>query len=249
MSKRLSTLIVAGAACIVAVSTQAAEQDVKAATQSFSVKLGATRVIYDPDSAGSSLEVTNPQDYPILVQSKVTGDDKKTAANFMVTPPVFRLDGGQQSRLRIVRVGGEYPKDRESLSWLCVTGVPPKADDEWAQGEASKNKSVSLNIQMSISSCIKLLVRPSSLGGGPEKAGASLIWSQKGGKLEVNNPSPYYMSLTEVKVGTEKVTSDYVPPFGKTLLTVPGAKSGEAAQWKVITDYGGASQAFQAKIQ
>lgn len=89
-------------------------------------------MIYDPDSAGSSLEVTNPQDYPILVQPKLARGDKKTAANFMVTPPVFRLDGGQQSRLRIVRVGGEYPKDRESLDWLCVTGVPPKADDEWA---------------------------------------------------------------------------------------------------------------------
>ncbi|WP_233445503.1 fimbria/pilus periplasmic chaperone [Enterobacter asburiae] len=250
MSRTISTLRVASVVCMVATGAQAAEpQHVKAATQSFSVKLGATRVIYDPDSAGSSLEVTNPQDYPILVQSKVTGDDKKTAANFMVTPPVFRLDGGQQSRLRIVRVGGEYPKDRESLNWLCVTGVPPKADDEWAQGEASKSKSVSLNIQMSISSCIKLLVRPSSVSGGPEKSGSSLTWILKEGKLEVSNPSPFYMSLTEVKVGNEKVTSDYVPPFGKTLLTAPGAKSGETAQWKVITDYGGTSQAFQANIQ
>ncbi|MCS4267307.1 fimbria/pilus periplasmic chaperone [Serratia sp. BIGb0163] len=248
MRKALNTLVV-GAMCVGGIGAQAAEQDVKAATQSFSVKLGATRVIYDPGSAGSSLEVANPQDYPILVQSKVTGDDKKTAANFIVTPPVFRLDGGQQSRLRIVRVAGEYPKDRESLNWLCVTGVPPKADDEWAQGEASKSKSVSLNIQMSISSCIKLLVRPSSISGGPEKAGASLTWVQKGGKLEVSNPSPYYMSLTEVKVGNEKVASDYVPPFGKTMLAAPGAKPGESAQWKVITDYGGTSQAFQAKIQ
>ncbi|WP_371973018.1 fimbria/pilus periplasmic chaperone [Lelliottia nimipressuralis] len=250
MRKTLSTLVVVGTVCMGGTGAQAAEQqNVKAATQSFSVKLGATRVIYDPDSAGSSLEVTNPQDYPILVQSKVTGDDKKTAANFIVTPPVFRLDGGQQSRLRIVRVAGEYPHDRESLNWLCVTGVPPKADDEWAQGEANKSKSVSLNIQMSISSCIKLLVRPSSLSGGPEKAGASLTWVQKGDKLEVSNPSPYYMSLTEVKVGNVKVTSDYVPPFGKAMLTAPGVKLGESAQWKVITDYGGASQEFQAKIQ
>lgn len=247
VTKMLNKLIL-GALFLSAGSTFANEEPIKATTQSFSVKLGATRIIYNPDSAGSTLEITNPQDYPILVQSKVMDEDRKNGANFMVTPPVFRLDGGQKSRIRVVRVAGEYPQDRESLKWLCVTGVPPKADDEWAKGDAKKNSSVSLNIQMSISSCIKMIIRPSSISGGPEKAGGSLTWVKKGDKIQVDNSSPYYMSMNEVKVGNEKLTSEYVPPFGSTTLSSPKTKAGDLAQWKIITDYGGMTEEYQTKI-
>ncbi|NPE97657.1 Dr fimbrial biogenesis chaperone DraB, partial [Escherichia coli] len=69
------------------------------------------------------------QDYPMLVQSEVLSEDQKSPAPFVVTPPLFRLDGQQSSRLRIVRTGGEFPSDRESLQWICVKGIPPKEDD------------------------------------------------------------------------------------------------------------------------
>ncbi|MEF9898154.1 MAG: fimbria/pilus periplasmic chaperone [Pseudomonas sp.] len=114
--------------------------------QPFSVKIGASRIIYGLASGGATLSVSNPQDYPILVQSVVLGEDTKSKAPFVVTPPLFRLEGQQQSRLRIVRTGGDFANDRESLQWLCVNGIPPKADEAWAKGGARrirKNRTLS----------------------------------------------------------------------------------------------------------
>ncbi|TBL64182.1 hypothetical protein EYY97_04285, partial [Hafnia paralvei] len=65
-------------------------------TQPFTVKIGASRVIYGLTSSGESIGVSNLQDYPMLIQSTVLGEDKKTKAPFVVTPPLFRLDGQQQ---------------------------------------------------------------------------------------------------------------------------------------------------------
>ncbi|MGF6188974.1 fimbria/pilus periplasmic chaperone [Serratia sp. 2723] len=249
MRKALNTLVVAGTVFISVGSVLAADPNIKTSTQSFTVKLGATRVVYDPESGGSSLEISNPQEYPILVQSKVLGEDKKSTTDFMVTPPVFRLDGQQQSRIRIVRTGGEFAHDRETLRWLCVTGVPPKADDEWAQGDKKTSKEVSLNIQMSISSCVKLLVRPSSITGGPETVASTLTWNKEGDKLKVTNPTPYYMSLSNVRLGGVTVNPDYVPPRGSQTLAIPKSASGNKVEWKVITDYGGESQVYQSIVK
>lgn len=62
------------------VSVYAARQQLNSATKSFSVKLGATRVIYHAGTPGATLSVSNPQNYPILVQSSVKAEDKKFAS-------------------------------------------------------------------------------------------------------------------------------------------------------------------------
>lgn len=41
----------------------------------------------------------------MLVQSEVLAENQKDPAPFVVTPPLFRLDALQSSRLRIVRTG------------------------------------------------------------------------------------------------------------------------------------------------
>lgn len=105
------------------VSVYAANQQLNSATKLFSVKLGATRVIYHAGTAGATLSVSNPQNYPILVQSSVKAADKSSPAPFLVMPPLFRLEANQQSQLRIVRTGGDMPTDRETLQWVCIKAV------------------------------------------------------------------------------------------------------------------------------
>lgn len=65
-------------------------------------------MIYNLDSSGASLTVMNDLDYPMLVQSEVLAENQKDPAPFVVTPPLFRLDALQSSRLRIVRTGGGF---------------------------------------------------------------------------------------------------------------------------------------------
>lgn len=223
-------------------------------TQPFTVKIGASRVIYGLASSGESISISNLQDYPMLIQSTVLGEDKKTKAPFVVTPPLFRLDGQQQSRLSIVRTGGDFAKDRESLQWLCIKGIPPKADDAWAKGKGGKpavSDKVSINVQISVSNCIKLLVRPDSVNsaqGDDERL--ALSWHREGNKLTATNHSPRYISLASLKVGGVAVKETYyISPFSSSDFSLPNKGKDKKVHWTVINDYGGESQVYQADIK
>lgn len=228
--------------------------DMETTTQSFSVQLGATRVIYDPASNGTTLLAINPQNYPILLQTDVLAEDMKTRAPFMVTPPLMRLDPQEQTRLRIVRTGGEFSADRESLQWLCAKGIPPKADDAWAQDSrnkqaVSKNK-VSMNVRLSISNCIKLFVRPKGVKGSPVEAARNVIWRWQSNQLKGTNPSPFYINLNSLKVDGRRVdNAPYIPPFSSHEYAVKGVKAGSQVSWKIINDYGGESPQMQGTVK
>lgn len=121
-------------------------------------------MIYSLESPGATLTVINNHNYPMLVQSVVLTEGKQKYAPFIVTPPLFRLDALQSSRLKVIRTGGDFPNDRESIQWLCVKGIPPKEDDKWAEDQKIINK-VSLHVQFSINNCVKLFIRPESVKG------------------------------------------------------------------------------------
>nr|WP_249533797.1 fimbria/pilus periplasmic chaperone [Escherichia coli] len=216
-------------------------------SQEFSLHLGTTRVIYNLDSAGSAMEVINDHDYPILVQSEVLKEDNKTKAPFVVTPPLFRLDAFQSSRLRIVRTGGDFPGDRESLQWLCVKGIPPKDGDKWADSKSGAAGKVSLHMQFSINSCIKLFVRPSTVKGHPEDVAGKVEWQKVGNKLKGINPTPFYINLSELKIGGKTLEHHYIAPFSFYETRIPSGVTGNI-QWKAITDYGGVSEQFESEL-
>lgn len=219
--------------------------------QSFSVRTGATRVIYSAGSPGASMTVINPQAYPMLVQSEVMMEDRKTRAPFIVTPPLFRLDGHQQSRIKVIATSSHNNETKESLHWLCVTGIPPEADADWT-GDAYKKKKAgqhaTLLTQLRIKSCLKLLVRPSSLRGHPEDFASGLTWAKRGKTLTVSNPTPFFITLRSVQLGKSSVANpEYVPPMGKRELSIPADASGQV-HWRLITDYGGDSKEFTSDM-
>ncbi|MGT3207879.1 fimbria/pilus periplasmic chaperone [Yersinia enterocolitica] len=226
----------------------------------FSVKVDETRAIYPLSSVkGVSLSVTNPQDYPILVQTQVKGEDKHSTAPFMATPPLFRLDAGMRGRVRVIRTGGNFPEDRESLQWLCITGVPPKQGDVWDNNQHDKKNNmqdVNLNIQLSVGTCMKLLVRPVQLKQKPEEMAGELIWRRNGQQLQVNNPTPFYMNFKSVSLGNKNIdlsstgSGNYVAPFANRSFSLPVDMAGSPAEinWQIINDFGGVSQVFKANI-
>ncbi|EAA1955629.1 aggregative adherence fimbria II chaperone AafD [Escherichia coli] len=221
-------------------------------TRVFSLHLGATRVVYNQQSSGEALAVINDHNYPMLVQSEVLTEDKKESAPFVITPPLFRLDALQSSRLRVVRIGGTFPADRETLQWICVKGIPPKANDRWAEND-SKNvldNKVALNIHLSVTSCIKLFFRPLVVKGHPEDVAGEVRWQKIGDKLKGINPTPFYINLSELKFGGEEITErHYIAPFSSYEYLIPKTMNrNNIVQWKVVTDYGGISKQFEAKI-
>lgn len=165
------------------VPVYATEQKLALNSKAFSVKLGATRVIYHAGTAGATLSVSNPQNYPILVQSSVKAEDKRSPAPFMVMPPLFRLEANQQSQLRIVRTGGDMPTDRETLQWVCVKAVPPENEPSDTQA-----KGATLDLNLSINVCDKLIFRPDAVKGTPEGVAGNLDGWRRATNLRWRTP-------------------------------------------------------------
>jgi len=199
------------------------------AAESGGVTVGGTRLIYDGGKKEASLSVTNSDTNPYLIQSWAeTQSGGAEKAPFIVTPPLFRLEGNQQNLLRIVRTGSTLPEDRESLYWLNIKSIPASSKQQGAN-----------TLQIAVKTRIKLIYRPASLKGVPEDVAGSLTWSQSGTRLTVSNPTPFVMNFKLVKVGGHEVKdATYVLPKSEATFTVP-AGAGGTVSWKLISDYGG----------
>ncbi|MGL4430254.1 MAG: fimbrial biogenesis chaperone [Silvania sp.] len=203
------------------------------------VVVGGTRLIYDGGKKESSLSVSNPDSKPYLIQTwvdTVTGGAEK--APFIITPPLFRLDGNQNNVLRIVRAGGNLSADKESLYWLNIKSIP------------SVDKDISKNtLQIAVKTRIKLIYRPQGLKGTPEERTEQLSWQRSGNTIKVTNPTPYYMNFQEVKFGG-KVVQDatYVAPGNSAIFSLPAGTASGNLTWKIITDFGGIGPEHQASL-
>lgn len=89
------------------------------------VALGATRVIYPANQKQVLLPVTNNDPASVyLIQSWIenAGDQKDT--QFVITPPLFSMQGKKENTLRIINATNhQLPGDRESLFWVNVKAL------------------------------------------------------------------------------------------------------------------------------
>lgn len=198
------------------------------------VGTGGTRLIYPGGKKESSLSVTNNDATPYLIQSWV--ESNKGAAPFLLTPPLFRLEGEQQTRLRVIYSGG-LPENKESMFWMNIKAIPS------SQAKAGAN-----TLQIAIKTRIKLIYRPKSIEGTPEMVTEQLRWTRSGNTLQVMNPTAFYMNFAEVKVGGAEVKeANWVGPGETARFQLPGVSAG-ALQWKLINDYGGTGALHHATL-
>ncbi|EAO6910657.1 molecular chaperone [Salmonella enterica] len=221
-------------------------------TTQYSVSIMGSRVVYNLDSEGAIFRVNNKQDYPILVRSRVLTESHKVNKDFIITPPLFRLSENNENTLQVHRIGGVFPDNKESLAWLCVKGIPPKEDDLWAEDNGQndvRKKSLSINVNMSVETCIKMFIRPKSLPGTSIDYADKIKWKSEDGMLKAYNNSPFYINLTNVKVNGQEVLPDYVPPMSsKIIKTKQKIVQGMIVSWKAINDFGGNSNEFSAEV-
>ncbi len=139
------------------------------------VALGATRVIYPANQKQVLLPVTNNDPASVyLIQSWIenAGDQKDT--QFVITPPLFSMQGKKENTLRIINATNhQLPGDRESLFWVNVKAIPAMEKDQ-------KNENT---LQLAIISRIKMFYRPTHLAMAPEEAPAMLRFRRSGSKL------------------------------------------------------------------
>jgi fimbrial chaperone protein len=191
------------------------------------VALGATRVIYPQGDKQTSLPVTNSsKDDVFLIQSWVANMDGSRSSDFIITPPLFVIGPQKENVLRIMYIGPTLPTDRESVFYLNSKAIP-SVDKRKLQGNT---------LQIATQSVIKLFVRPKALPTPSTDAPASLRCQYAAGSVTVVNPSPYYVSLVELRVGPLKLPNTMVSPKGTLTLNTAG-KSGNIT-FQTVNDFG-----------
>ncbi|MEB4675819.1 fimbria/pilus periplasmic chaperone [Enterobacteriaceae bacterium G50] len=189
------------------------------------ISLGATRIIYMLDSKQTSIPLSNSDNKNVfLVQNWVSDANGKKVSDFVVTPPLFSIQPQRENILRIMYVGQPLPTDRETVFYFNSKAVPA----------IDKEKLKSNMLQIATQSTIKLFMRPQNLPSSSQDAPATLRCQQTSSGVQVSNPSPYYVTLVQLRIGGKQYENTMVAPKGS--LTIPESRG--TAVFQTVNDYG-----------
>ncbi|WP_123726140.1 fimbria/pilus periplasmic chaperone [Pseudomonas protegens] len=200
-----------------------------AAGAAAGVALGATRVIYPAEQKQVQLAVTNNEEKSTyLIQSWVENAAGQKDGRFVITPPLFAMQGKKESTLRIIdATNKQLPQDRESLFWLNVKAIP----------SMDKSKLSENTLQLAITSRIKLYYRPAKLDLPADQAVNQLRFRRSANSLLLINPTPYFLTVTELRAGLQELENALVPPMGEVSVKLP-LGSGSEISYRTINDFG-----------
>ncbi|EIE45605.1 chaperone CupA2, partial [Pseudomonas aeruginosa PADK2_CF510] len=159
-----------------------------------SVVVTGTRVIYPGEAREKTVQLSNRDAFPNVVQAWVDIDapdapPDQADAPFLVNPAVFRMAPDSGQTLRIVYTGQGLPGDRESLFHLNVLQIPPRNSSH-----ADRNQML-----LMLRNRLKLFYRPAGIQGRPEDLPGqlrfALVRRSAGWAVRVDNPSGYYASF------------------------------------------------------
>ncbi|MHB9799886.1 fimbrial biogenesis chaperone [Pseudomonas sp. MT3] len=210
-----------------------------------------TRVIFHEGQREASLLLVNQNAYPVIVQTWIDDGDLESApetaqAPIMPLPPVFRLNPEQQRSLRLLHTGEALPQDRESLYWLNLYEIPPQSNEPLAEGQS--RLTVTLRTQM------KVIYRPRALANDAEEAPGQLTFRRLGDAVQVDNPTPYFVTLAgaDVRQGNAgtPLPAGLLPPFSKRTLTPTQALPAGGGEVRYLwIDDGGNSQQGKSALR
>ncbi|XGI80455.1 fimbria/pilus periplasmic chaperone [Enterobacter hormaechei] len=204
------------------------------------ITVGGTRVIYPADKKQVSMSVKNSSDKAsFMVQSWVELPDGKKSKDFVVTPPVYVSGPGNENTLRIMYVGQPARKDQETLYFFNTKAIP-SMDRKSTEGQ---------NILMlAATTRIKLFVRPTGLQPAVDKAPQMLTFNRDGKHLKINNPTPYHITLANIRIMGNKLPDAMVNP--RSSLSIPlAAETGSTIYYRTINDFGAATPEIKATIK
>lgn len=227
------------------------------------VVVHGTRVIYPADRKEVTVELRNEGDAPSLVQAWIddgegkgrdpkAGDQNAGATSggvpFSLTPAIFRLDPKNGQSLRIIYTGRPLASDRETVFWLNVLDIPPKA---------APNPNAPNHLDFAFRHRLKLFFRPARLAGNAGEAASRVVWAiqrdRAGTRLVATNPTPYHVSLTRLELtgdgGTVAAAPAMLAPLAMTPFALASAvgSRGARVRFDYIDDYG-AARAGEAPV-
>lgn len=162
------------------------------------------------------------------MQSWIDDSNDQKTNEFIVTPPLFVSKPDSENTLRIIYAGKALPDNKESLFWLNTKSIPE------IDREDIKDKNV---LQLAVLSRIKIFIRPQGLTFKTEDIPNSIGFNLSGKDLIIKNPSPYYVTLINLKIGNDKLNSAMIPPMGSIEMKVNNFNYNQVS-YQTINDYG-----------
>ncbi|WP_350307247.1 fimbrial biogenesis chaperone [Photorhabdus viridis] len=216
--------------------------------------LGQTRLVYHQSDKVQSISLQNSGDGAYLIQAAVTSwDDIKTRSSaFTVLPPLFRLEGNSANVMRVIRTGGDFPADRESLFRLRINAIPAGVAPRESDGQQDK---VDASLSISLGMNIKFIYRPDNLPMTPKQAYSRLTFTRTSNTVVVVNPTPYYQTFSWLNLAGESINLNKAPsmlaPFGQVTYSLTGlaGKAADKVTWAMMTDFGGESKPQNGVLQ
>ncbi|WP_118986444.1 fimbrial biogenesis chaperone [Photorhabdus sp. CRCIA-P01] len=178
---------------------------------------------------GVTLSMTNHTGQNYLVQGFVSPMDPDTGRfdtqaeqvpPFVVLPPLKRVEAGEEFSFRIRQLGGQLPPDRESAFVVSLRAIPGVAVPDTVDTSALSHRIDKVSqVQIALQMNIRLFYRPL---GVPDRDNATVAkqvkFSIQGTQLRVENPTPYFLTFSALKVGSQQADDHtrqaMVPPKG-----------------------------------
>lgn len=203
------------------------------------IGLDRTRVVFDGSKDAASMTITNNNtQLPYLAQGWIEDEQgNKITSPLIVLPPVQRLEPGKKSQVKVQALPAvkSLPQDRETVYYFNLREIPPRSDK-------------ANSLQIALQTRIKLFYRPASIVPSQQERSdpwqKQLILTREADDFQVNNPTPYYITLIDARSSKKGKTSPgfeplMVPPKGTLKLGVSAAALGSKPWLTYVNDYGG----------
>lgn len=196
------------------------------------IQLNNTRVIINEEKNFGTVRAKNVTTEPFVIQSWIEGTDGEMETPFFVTPPLNRMDGGEEFSLTIRKLEGALPEDKESYFWLNVLEIP-KTD-----------KSTENTLSFAVRTRVKVFYRPKGIGR-PAEVDKVLSWelSREGNncRLLIKNNSAFIVNFADIKINQKLIEAGkgYMSmPFSDQLADLSSCDVKGDLQARIINDYG-----------
>ncbi|AZD55399.1 putative pili assembly chaperone [Pseudomonas chlororaphis subsp. aurantiaca] len=150
-----------------------------------------------------------------------------------ISRPLLRIEAGKKANVEVFYQGAGLPTDRESYLLLSVLDVPPAATTPHTMNVALRHR-------------FKLLYRP-ALQSTLDEAMAGLSWAvqkDSADRLIADNPSPYYLTLSDIDVigldgqgCGEPIEHLMLAPFSTQPVDIPACHPA-SLRYQVVSDAG-----------
>lgn len=150
-----------------------------------------------------------------------------------ISKPLLRIDAGKKANVEVFYQGAGLPTDRETYLLLSVLDVPPAAKTPHSMTVALRHR-------------FKLLYRP-ALKSTLDEAMAGLSWEvqkETQGRLIADNPSPYYLTLSDIEATGangqrcgQPIEHLMLPPFSAQPVDIPACQP-TSLHYQIVSDAG-----------